>query len=460
MSGYERVNSRLKALLPDRVSVHGDPWYLPYNLTWARSESRPAAIVHCAEPRDAQIAVLCALEADVPLSVCGGGHDWAGRALCDGVVLDLSAMRGVSITSDGRSARVGGGARGIDLFPLTDPNGLAPVTGSAGMVGLAGLTLGGGYGPLSGRFGLACDNLLAADVILPDGRLVTASNSMDHNLMWALRGGGGNFGVVVSMTLALHQVSSVRSGLALYSLEQAQSVIEAVSEIAAAADDALDIQMALMPGPYGGAAVLAVIPTWSGPLNQAEAQIAPLLSLGALMYSDIRTSPYGESRRIFDAHVVPGRRTAMTARWVSTLEKEAISVLIEQVRRRPSPLCSVITHNFHGAAARVKPHSTAFGLREPHVMLELLAQISVEDGNGAAERAWVEETAAALDPFCLPGGYPNLLGPDEAARSCDGFGNNLDRLILVKRTYDPNNLFRSALSLPSTDVPTSSVVTL
>jgi FAD/FMN-containing dehydrogenase len=447
MELFAQLAAKLKALLPGAVSLRGGPRYVAATAIWPRSDRKPVVVVHCSNAEQVRIAIMCTRDAGLPLSVRGGGHDWAGRALCGGVVIDLTPMRQVALAPDLRSAVVGGGCRGIDLFPVTDPRGVAVVTGSAGVVGLAGLTLGGGYGPLNGRFGLACDGLISAEVALADGRIVTAGEGGDAELLWALRGGGGNFGVVTSMRLALHDVPSVRSGLIIYLFQQAQAVLDNLADIIAAAPDALDIQIAFIPGPDGDP-VLAIMPTWSGAREKGEMQVAPLQALGTPVMVDMRNRSYGESRTLSDAHIVDGRHTFMTTRWLPRLHSHAAAVLIEQMRRRPSRFCFIITHNLHGAATRIGAEATAFGFRQPHVMIEILAQAVPREGDGAAERAWVIETAAALESLCLPGAYANLIAEDDRARACHSFGPNAERLIAAKRRYDPTNVFASAIPLP------------
>jgi FAD/FMN-containing dehydrogenase len=244
-----RTLDRLAASLPARVSTPGDDGYAAATAIWSKPVGRmPRAVVHCRAADDAVLAVRAARACDLPLSVRGGGHDWAGRSLCDGVVIDVSGMRSVAVSADG-IAQVSGGARAADVAAATDPLGLAPVTGSVAAVGMAGLTLGGGYGPLIGRFGLALDNLEAAEVVLADGRAVVAKRDSQEELFWALRGGGGNFGVVTSMRLKLHRLPSVRSGMLIYPFAEARAVLEGCVEIGRSAPEELTSQVGLAGGP-------------------------------------------------------------------------------------------------------------------------------------------------------------------------------------------------------------------
>jgi FAD/FMN-containing dehydrogenase len=223
-----RTLSRLAQQLRGRLSMPGDVRYAAATAIWAKPfVGMPRAVVHCRAAEDVQLSIRAARDCGLPLSVRGGGHDWAGRALCEGIVLDLSGMNTITAAAGEYSAIISGGARASDVVAVTDPLGLAVVTGSVGAVGVAGLTLGGGYGPLIGRFGLALDNLVAAEVVLADGRIVIADRDSEEELFWALRGGGGNFGVVTSMNHRLHRVPSVHSGLLFYPFSEARSVLQA-----------------------------------------------------------------------------------------------------------------------------------------------------------------------------------------------------------------------------------------
>jgi FAD/FMN-containing dehydrogenase len=253
--------------------------------------------------------------------VRSGGHDWAGRALCEGLVIDLSGMRSVTVASDG-TARVSGGARATDVLAVTDPLGLAAVTGSVGAVGMAGLTLGGGYGPLIGRFGLALDNLIAAEVVLADGRVVLANDDSEAELFWALRGGGGNFGAVTAMRLRLHRLPSVRLGMLLYPFAEARAVFERCADIANSAPDELTVQVGVVHGPDGSPVVL-VIPAWCGAPEKGEAQAAPFLKLGTLLMGAVEEKPpFPDALTIYDPFLV---------KWATHLHGD---VLAAEARRR------------------------------------------------------------------------------------------------------------------------------
>jgi FAD/FMN-containing dehydrogenase len=447
-----RTLNRLGQQLRGRLSMPGDDRYAAATAIWAKPVGRvPRAIVHCRTSEDVQLAIRAARDCDLPLSVRGGGHDWAGRALCDGIVIDLSGMTGVAVDSDHRTAQISGGARAADVVAVTDPLGLAVVTGSVGAVGMAGLTLGGGYGPLIGRFGLALDNLLAAEVVLADGRVVTAEHDSEAELFWALRGGGGNFGVVTAMRHRLHHLPTVYSGMLIYPFSEAKAVLERAADLAARMPEGLTFQLAIVAG-ANGARVVLVVPTWCGPPGEGEARMAPFLKLGTLLAGPVDAMPYGASLTAFDPYLVDGQRTFMETCWLPALDGRSIDAFIAAMASAVSPGCAIFTHEFRGAASRVPAAATAFGLRRDHVLVEILTAFA-DRSDPLEERRhqrWARATLRAFDAMALPGGYPNLLAGGDADRATKSYGCNAERLVEAKRHYDPDNVFASAIPLPST----------
>jgi FAD/FMN-containing dehydrogenase len=441
---------RLAARLPGRVSTPGDDGYAAATAIWSKPVGRmPRAVVHCRTADDAALVVRAARACDLPLSVRGGGHDWAGRGLCDGVVIDVSGMRSVAVSADG-IAQVSGGARAAAVAAATDPRGLAPVTGSVAAVGMAGLTLGGGYGPLIGRFGLALDNLEAAEVVLADGRAIVTKRDSEEELFWALRDGGGNFGIVTAMCLKLHRLPSVRSGMLIYPFAEAKAVLEGCAEIARSAPQELTSQVGLAGGP-DGAPMVMVVPTWCGAPEEGEARLAAFFQLGTVLMSTVETTPYGTALTVFDKFLVYGQRYLIETCWLPALDSRGVDAFIGAMETVVSPGCAVFTHEFKGAASRVPEEATVFGLRRDHVLVEIIAWFADGPDNAEEERhrRWARATREAIDAIALPGGYPNLLGgdegPDRVARS---YGRNAGRLIRAKPRYDPDNVFRSAIPLP------------
>jgi hypothetical protein len=357
-------------------------------------------------------------------------------------------MNGVTVSPD-NTAHISGGARASDVVAKTDPLGLAAVTGTCGAVGMAGLTLGGGYGPLIGRFGLALDNLVAVEIVLADGRIVVADDDNEQELFWALRGGGGNFGVVTAMCHRLHKLASVHSGILVYPFSEAKAVLERYADIAASAPEELTVQVLLAAG-QDGAPLVLIAPTWCGLPEEGEARVAPFFKLGTLLAGSVDMMPYGKSLAIFDAFIVNGQRTFMETCSLPALDSRCVDIFIEAAATAVSPGCAIITHDFKGAASRVAVESTAFGLRRDHVMVEALATFADRSDLIEEQRhqQWVRTTRLAFDAMALPGGYPNFLAAGDTDRASQSFGGNAERLLIAKRHYDPDNVFSSAIPLP------------
>jgi hypothetical protein len=449
----EKTLRQLDGRLPDRVSMPGDDRYAAATAIWAKPVGRtPRAVVHCQTTQDVQFAIRAARECDLPLSVRGGGHDWVGRALCDGIVIDLRAMNGVVVDAGLRVAKMSGGARAADVAAATGPLGLTPVTGSVGAVGMAGLTLGGGYGPLIGRFGLALDNLVGAEVVLADGRVVEVGPDCEPELFWALRGGGGNFGVVTTMRHGVHDLLSVHSGMLIYPFKEAKTVLAGCADIAARAPDELTAQIGLAAG-LGGAPVVMIVPTWCGRPEEGDSQLAPFRRLGTLLADTVESMPYGTALTVFDSYLGSGQRVFMETCWLSALDSRSIKTSIEAFSSAISPGCAIFTHEFRGAASRVPEQATAFGLRCDHVLVEILTVFG--DGSSRLDelrhQQWARGLRHALAAQALPGGYPNLLVADDPDRVTESYAGNGKRLIAAKWNYDPENLFCSATPIPTVE---------
>ncbi|MFD7310481.1 FAD-binding oxidoreductase [Promicromonospora sp. NPDC059942] len=450
--------SRLVEILRRTVrsgSVVSDgPGYDAARRIWnGAATARPGVVVRCADPADARAAILAARETGTPLSVRGGGHDWAGRALSDGgLTIDVSGLRGVTVDAGARVATVSAGTTAADLAAAAQPFGLAPVTGTAGSVGMVGLTLGGGYGPLGGRFGLALDNLLSADVVLADGSVVTADDEHEPDLFWALRGGGGNFGLVTSMRVRLHDLPTLLSGLLVFPWAQAGTVLTGLSDVLAESPEELTVQFGVLAG-ADGEPVLFASPTWSGDdVRAGERALARLDTLGTPLVSQVAATTLPDILATIDAQFPAGRHVEIRTRSVPSLTSGVRDALIHAGSTLTSPTSAVSVHSLHGAAQRVPVTETAFGSRDPHLMLEVIAQWEPDDTRAADHRAWAHEVTRALEPEALPGGYPNLLGPTETAQIAHAYGPNTERLLAVKRRVDPENIFR-AIALPESATP-------
>lgn len=406
---------------------------------------RPAVVVRARAPRGVQQAIRVARGHGMRLSVLGGGHDWAGRALCDGgLLIDMSRMRQVTVDASARVATVGGGATAADVMAAAEPYGLVAAAGNCGGVGMTGLTLGGGYGPLNGRFGLASDNMLSAEVVLADGRIVTADATHEPELFWALRGGGGNFGAVTSMRVRLHPVNKLICGLIVFPWPQAATVWHGLREVLATAPDELTAQSGLMPGP-DGQPTFFLAPAWSGDLAAGERAIDALVKLGTPLATQVAPMTYSEMLGLWDAHVVGGLHWAVRTRTLPGFSPETIDALVEAGRTRTSPRSLLPVHHCHGASTRTPTGETAFANRREHFMVEIVA--GWEPGDGTPHRAWADAVSAGLAPHAMPGGYPNLLGPDDHEQIANAYGDNAIRLLAAKTHYDPDGVF-TAIPLP------------
>ena len=436
---------RLRELMSGTVLSITEDGYQAAREVWnAAVPHRPAIIACCADAADVESAVRVAVEHGLPLSVKAGGHDWAGRSLRHGgLVLDLSRMRKVTVVPFTRTAVVDGGATIGDLVHASRPLGLSPVTGTVRTVGMSGLTLGGGYGPLAGRFGLALDNLLAAEVVLADGRRVVADAATNPDLFWALRGGGGNFGVVTRLRYQLHAIEQVVGGLAVFPMRNARVVLRGYRELLSRAPDELTLQMGVLGTPAGPG--LFLFPTWSGERSEGQKLLGSLAGLGTPLSFSIGPTPYEDLLAGLDSFGESGRHWALRTRSLPELTDAAEAILIEAGNGLTSQRSAISVHHFHGAATRVPVGETAFGLRQNHLMVELIACWEPsETDDGSEHRAWADRTARALEPHAFLGGYPNLLGPEEQARALQSYGPNLARLLEVKRQLDPHDVFASA----------------
>jgi FAD/FMN-containing dehydrogenase len=436
------VRELAERLGPERVLASGPAFEAAARVWNDAVRHRPTVVVRPPDTAGVATAVLAAREHGLPLSVRGGGHDWLGRAVCDGgLVVDLSGMRRVTVDAAAGVATVEGGATVADVIAAAAPHGLVAAAGTVGGVGMAGLTLGGGYGPLLGRFGLAADNLLGAEVVLAGGGVVTAGT----DLLWALRGGGGNFGVVTAMRIGLHPAPRLLTGFALYPRAEAAGVLARLRGLLAAAPDELTVPSGVVSGPDGGPAVF-VSPTWCGHEAAGREAVDGLLGLGTPLMFTVAGVTYPELLAQFERYAAAGRQHAMRTRSVPAHTPEVIDALVAAGEARTSPLSGVVVHHFHGAATRVPDDATAVGERRDHLMVEIGAVW--EPGDPAEpHRAWADGVWTALAPAALPGGYPNLLRPDDRDQVAHAYGRNAARLRDVKARYDPDHAF-TATPLP------------
>jgi FAD/FMN-containing dehydrogenase len=406
-------------------------------------EHHPAFIVR---PRSAEAvsqAVLFANEKNLPLSVLGGGYDWAGRSLrSQALVVDLAELSEVELSVEADVAHVGGGAKGKELLQQADRAGVAAVAGANGFVGICAFSMSGGYGPLTPGLGLGADNIISAEVVLADGSIQPVSAEHSPDLLWALRGGGGNFGIVTSLNIRTHRVAEVFAGKALFSWKDGWNILEGFGKHDHA-PDGIAATVALITAPNGAPGV-ALAPCWQGKPELGEHEVGKLVSLGDPIQAVLKPMKPVDLFSLFEASAVPHRRYAQQTRWLRKLDREVAKVLLNAAEAKSSPFSAIAVQSFHGAPTRVASDATAFALREPHFLVSIVA--AWEENTDEADfqnRRWAHDTSSALEPFSFPGGYPGLLGPDEKEQLAMAYGANLVKLQEIKRKYDPRQRFQA-----------------
>jgi FAD/FMN-containing dehydrogenase len=432
----------------------GDKRYDDARRVWNGAiDRRPAVIAGCAGAEDVSSALRLARDRDLLVAVRGGGHGIAGHAVCDGgVVVDLSPMQDVTVDARGRTARAGGGVLWGELDAATQAHGLATVGGIVTHTGIAGLTLGGGIGWLMRRHGATADNLLAADVVTADGELVRASEHEHPDLFWALRGGGGNFGVVTAFEYRLHPVGpTVLAGPVYHALEDAPDVLRFYRDFAAGAPDDLTTILTLRKAPpleflpehVHGRPVLSVAVCYAGPVDRGQEVVRPLRAFGRPLVDAIAARPYVELQAMFNPAVPHGWHYYWRSWEVPPLTDAAIDTLVDQTARITSPRSYVIVFQLGGAVARVPDEATAFPQRDAAHNVNINAVWLQDDPEADRHVQWARECFDALGSAASGRAYVNFLADEgqERVRAAYGAGKYA-RLVDVKRRYDPENVFR------------------
>lgn len=415
----------------------------------AMIDRRPAAVVRCANAGDVMAAVDFARENELDLAVRGGGHSVPGFGTCDGgVVADLSGMRGVRVDPARRTARAEGGATWGDFNAATYPFGLATTGGIISTTGVGGLTLGGGIGYLSRGLGLSCDNLISADVVTADGRLLVVSEDEHDDLFWALRGGGGNFGAVTSFEFRLSPVKDIYGGPMLFELEDGATVLRSYSEYIADAPEELGafpaFQLApplpFIPEDRHGEPFLLIVSCWAGPLEEGERALQAFHDFAPVVAEHVGPMPYPALNSAFDALVPPGLQHYWKANFVTELSDAAIAAHLQHGPRLPALNSTVHIYPINGACHRVAPEATAFAYRDSS-FATVIAGMWPDPAANEANTAWVRDYYEAIAPHSEEGGYVNFMAEDDQGRIRANYKANYDRLVEVKRTYDAGNLF-------------------
>jgi FAD/FMN-containing dehydrogenase len=416
----------------------------------AMIDRRPRMIARCVDVADVIAAVNFAREQKLTLAVRGGGHNGGGLGVCDdGLVIDLSGMRGVRVDPQARTVRVSGGATWGDVDHATHAFGLACPSGIISTTGVGGLTLGGGIGHLTRRFGLAIDNLLEADVVLADGRVVQASEKENPDLFWALRGGGGNFGVVTSFLFRLHPLRTIVGGPTLWHLDQTTQVMRWYREFIRKAPPELNGWFAFLTvppvAPFPEALHLkkmcGVVWCYAGPEGEAEKVFAPIRAFGPPALYGIHSMPFPALQSAFDALYPPGHQWYWRADFVNELSDEAIALHAQHGAQMPTPQSSMHLYPIDGKAHAVGNDATAFSYRDAN-WAAVIVGVDPDPANRDAITNWTKRYWEALHPHSAGGAYVNFMMDEGQERVQATYRGNYERLAKVKQKYDPGNLFR------------------
>jgi FAD/FMN-containing dehydrogenase len=412
-------------------------------------DRRPALIASCHGVADIVDAVQLARTIGLEVSVRGGGHNVAGRAAVDNaLMIDLSPLKGIQVDARGRSVRAQGGVLWRELNRETQLHGLATTGGIVGSTGIAGLTLGGGIGWLMPKYGLALDNLRSAELVTADGRIVRASDDENADLFWAIRGGGGNFGIAASLEYSLHHVGPmITGGVVVHPLLRAFDVLRFYRDTCASLPDEAMLVAALQTAPDDSKArLVAVAGGHCGPLSEGEAAFRPLKAYGPPMLDMIGPMPYTALNGMLDPAFPKGALSYWKAQFVTDLSDDAIRTLIAGFESCPSPMSHVIIEHFHGAASRVPVSATACTMRVSGFNVVIAAQwMRPQETEGGI--AWAREVFASLAPYLSPTRYVNYLEHDAAEPATVAYGPNLQRLREIKTSYDPENFFRHNVNI-------------
>lgn len=423
----------------------------------AMIDRRPGAIVRCAGPRDVVTAVRFAREHDLLVSVRGAGHNIAGNSVADGaLMIDLSAMTGVHVDPVRGVVRVEPGCTLGDVDHETQLHGLAVPTGINSTTGIAGLTLGGGFGWLSRKHGMTIDCLLSADVVTADGRLVRASATENADLFWGIRGGGGNFGIVTSFEFQTHPVGpEILSGLIVHPFSDAAEVLRAWRDFTRTAPDEVTVwvvgrqapPLPFLPPEVHGTEVIVFAAMYAGDMKAGEAALAPLRAVGNPIADVIGPHPFAGWQAAFDPLLTPGARNYWKSHNFEDITDDVLSITVDAVANLPGPQCEIFIAQLGGATARVPTDATAYPARDARYLMNVHGRWDApsEDEAGVA---WTRKLFRDLEPHATGNVYVNFMPDDEADRVRGAYGANYDRLVELKNKWDPQNFFRLNQNIP------------
>jgi FAD/FMN-containing dehydrogenase len=445
----------------------GDPGFDGARRIWNGAiDRRPAFIARCRAPAEVAAAVRFAADNKLLLAIKGGGHSIPGWSVCEGgLMIDLSPMKAVQVDPERRIATAEPGVLLREYDAATQALGLASPGGEISHTGLAGLTLGGGIGWLSRRFGLACDNLVEAEVVLADGSIVTATETRNADLFWALRGGGGNFGIVTKFSFRLHPVGPMMAGFVMYPAAAASEVLAHYEELTAEAPEGLSLAAALVsapPAPFVPAhlrlqPVVAIAACHVGPVDEGDAVVRQVRCFGRPAVDTFGIQRYVDIQQWFDDGVPHGLHYYCRSEWLRPLDGEGLLALTAAGASRTSPLSQVLVRHMGGATARMAPDATAFRFRQARHILTIAASWEPGDPAPDVHRNWCRTAWASLRRRSAGGSYVNQLHDEGEDRTREAYGpDTWAKLVMVKRRYDPGNLFRMNQNIdPAFPVPGS-----
>lgn len=405
-------------------------------------DRRPAIIARCAGTADIQDAVKLARASGLEISVRGGGHNVAGRAVAEGgLMIDLSPMRGIHVDPTAQTARAQGGVLWSELNREAHAHGLAVTGGAISSTGIAGYTLGGGLGWLMAKHGLGADNLIGVELVTADGEVLNVSDDTHPDLMWALRGGGGNFGIAASLVYRMHPLKMVTGGLIAHPIDAAGDMLRFYRDAVADCTDDLTVFAAVVHAPDGsGMKLAAMVVFHTGDPAEAERDIAPFTSWGSPAVVDVGPMPYPVINTLLDAAYPKGALNYWLSSFTTGMPDGLIDTVVERFASVPSPMTAILFEHFHGAVTRVGPTETAVPHREEGWNL-LLPSEWMDPADTEANIAWTKDSFAALSEHFRGGRWLNYLGDDQDDAISAAYGPNYDRLVEVKRRYDPENVF-------------------
>ena len=440
--------NELQPSFKGKILFEGDVEYDSARQIWnGMIDRKPALIAQCLDKEDIIQAVKFARKNELLVSVRGGGHNVSGNAVCDGgIMIDLSLMKKVEVDTEKKVAHVEMGATWGDFDKATQQFGLSTTGGLITTTGVAGLTLGGGVGWLVRKCGLSCDNLIEAEIITADGNIVKASLQENPDLLWGIRGGGGNFGIVSSITLRLHEVSTVIGGMIIHTRDKSKEAIQFYREFMKTAPEELTLYTALLTSPEG-IPIVAFIGCYCGDIEKGEAVMKPLHEFGTPVADLIQPIPYLQMQSMLDAGFPKGNRYYWKSGFLKELSDDVIDVIVSHMESNPSPGSATILEMYGGVASHEPEGGSAYPHRQSEFDLVIISNWpdKQEDDKNIS---WTRNIWEALQPYLSHKAYVNALGVEGADRVKEAYGDNYQKLAELKRKYDPDNFFRMNQNIP------------